>query len=86
MTFLLQMYGITLQALKAAKNERMWFIVSMKLARLHVDARRLSQACALINELHRWPTTLLHRCCITHCLTDVPVLAQLLHASWNRDG
>ena len=50
----LQMYDVTLQALKAARIERMWFVVSMKLARLHVDARRITQACALITELHKY--------------------------------
>ena len=52
--FLAQMYDVTLHALKAARIERLWFIVSLKLARLHVDARRLTQACLLINELHRY--------------------------------
>lgn len=47
------MYDMTLHALKAAKIERMWFVVSMKLARLHVDAKRLAQACAAFEELHK---------------------------------
>ena len=47
------MYDVTLHALKAARIERLWFIVSLKLARLHLDARRVVQACLLINELHR---------------------------------
>jgi hypothetical protein len=47
------MYDMTLHALKAAKIERMWFVVSMKLARLHVDAKHVAQACAAIDELHK---------------------------------
>lgn len=50
------MYDTTLQALKAARIERMWFVVSVKLARLHVDAKRLPQACALIHNLHTYCT------------------------------
>ncbi len=49
----MQMYGITLDALKAARIERMWFSVSMKLARLHVDAKRYVKAAELVHELHR---------------------------------
>lgn len=48
------MYAVTLKALKEAKVERMWFVVSMKLARLHVDLRQLAEACELTNQLHKY--------------------------------
>jgi hypothetical protein len=82
------MYDMTLHALKAAKIERMWFVVSMKLARLHVDAKHVAQACAALEELHK-------SCTLPGTEVDDPAkAAQLIEiyamrievGSWNLEG
>lgn len=39
-----EMYEITLEALKSAKNERLWFNTNLKLAKLYMDGDKISEA------------------------------------------
>ena len=47
------MYEITLEALKSANNERLWFNTNLKLAKLYLDARRIHELEAIIDMLKR---------------------------------
>jgi COP9 signalosome complex subunit 2 len=38
-----EMYEITLEALKSAKNERLWFNTNLKLAKLYMDNNKISE-------------------------------------------
>ena len=48
-----KMYEITLEALKLAKNEGMWFNTNLKLAKLYLESRRLGDIERLISILKR---------------------------------
>ena len=48
-----EFYGITLEALAEAKNERLWFKTQLKLCSLWLKLREFSRATKLLKELHR---------------------------------
>ena len=48
-----EFYGITLQALAEAKNERLWFKTQLKLCSLWLKLHEYSRAAKLLKELHR---------------------------------
>ena len=48
-----EFYGITLEALAEAKNERLWFKTQLKLCSLWLKLHEYSRATKLLKELHR---------------------------------
>ena len=48
-----EFYGITLEALAEAKNDRLWFKTQLKLCSLWLRLREYSRATKLLKELHR---------------------------------
>lgn len=48
-----EMYEITLQALKVANNERLWFNTNLKLARLYLEGKHFQDAERLISDLKK---------------------------------
>lgn len=48
-----EFYGITLEALVEAKNERLWFKTQLKLCSLWLKLREFTRATKLLKELHR---------------------------------
>ena len=54
-----EFYGITLEALAEAKNERLWFKTQLKLCSLWLKLHEYSRATKLLKELHRHGA----RCC-----------------------
>ena len=47
------MYEITLEALKSANNERLWFSTNQKLGRLYLDAKKISEVEIIIEVLKK---------------------------------
>lgn len=47
------MYEITLEALKSANNERLWFNTNLKLAKLYLDAKRIPELLGILDVLKR---------------------------------
>ena len=54
-----EFYGITLEALAEAKNERLWFKTQLKLCSLWLKLHEYCRATKLLKELHRRGA----RCC-----------------------
>ncbi len=52
-----EFYGITLEALVEAKNERLWFKTQLKLCSLWLKLREYTRATKLLKELHRRATS-----------------------------
>ena len=48
-----KMYEITLEALKSAKNESMWFQTNLKLAKLYLESKKLNELERLISVLKK---------------------------------
>ncbi|KAG8467559.1 hypothetical protein KFE25_000875 [Diacronema lutheri] len=53
MSLLHNVYGTTLDALKQANNERLWFKTNLKLGKLYYDSGEYSRLAAIIAELHK---------------------------------
>eukprot|EP00742_Colponemidia_sp_Colp-10_P001549 GILJ01001661.1.p1 GENE.GILJ01001661.1~~GILJ01001661.1.p1 ORF type:complete len:464 (-),score=91.71 GILJ01001661.1:211-1563(-) len=49
-----KMYQMTLEALRANSNERLWFATSVKLARLHLDMQDVGRLTKLIRDLSQF--------------------------------
>lgn len=47
------MYEITLEALKSANNERLWFNTNLKLAKLYLDSKKIADVENIIDVLKR---------------------------------
>ena len=47
------MYEITLEALKSANNERLWFNTNQKLAKIYLDNKRFNDVEVIIDALKR---------------------------------
>ena len=54
-------YGLTLDALKEAKNDRLWFKTQLKLCGLWFKLKEYSRGAKILRELHR--------CCGVLCQT-----------------
>ena len=52
-----EFYGITLEALVEAKNERLWFKTQLKLCSLWLKLREYTRGTKLLKELHRRATS-----------------------------
>ena len=50
---LIEMYTITLDALKTANNDRLWFNTNLKLAKLNLDMKKIGEVERLLSELHK---------------------------------
>jgi len=53
MDILQQFYETTLEALKQAKNERLWFKTNLKLGKLYFDTKENTKLQKILRELHR---------------------------------
>ncbi len=49
-------YGLTLDALKEAKNDRLWFKTQLKLCGLWFKLKEYGRGAKILRELHRWPS------------------------------
>lgn len=93
-----EFYGITLEALVEAKNERLWFKTQLKLCSLWLKLREYTRATKLLKELHRraissyqlsasrgsLPTRMV--CAALGCLPDTYELPVLLFKSCLTDS
>lgn len=52
MGLLQNFYETTLEALKEAKNERLWFKTNTKLGKLYFDRNEYGKLMAILKELH----------------------------------
>jgi len=48
-----EMYEITLEALKSAKNERLWFNTNLKLAKLYMESNKINEAERILQQLKK---------------------------------
>lgn len=53
MQLLHEVYGTTLEALKQANNERLWFKTNLKLGKLYYDSNEYGRLATIIEELHK---------------------------------
>ena len=49
-------YGLTLDALKEAQNDRLWFKTQLKLCGLWFKLKEYGRGAKILRELHRWST------------------------------
>ena len=85
MSIMQDFYGLTLDALKEAKNDRLWFKTQLKLCGLWFKLKEYGRGAKILRELHRWPrqpgpcrSVLLGRRCLQHA--DRLVAEQRMHA------
>jgi COP9 signalosome complex subunit 2 len=50
---LLQFYETTLEALKEAKNDRLWFKTNLKLGKMYLDAEEYGRLTKILKDLHK---------------------------------
>ena len=53
-----EFYGLTLDALKEAKNDRLWFKTQLKLCGLWFKLKEYGRGAKILRELHRYPRRL----------------------------